>query len=103
MKDLKLALQAIEDMRGYGALVDDVYFQLLVTVAADYICEEQDLEQGLILLNKCTPEYFETQMVTQMADDDAFASSVVKMSYKLMQLGVVDTDIESANMLSAEA
>jgi len=103
MKDLRLAVQAIEDMRATGALADNIYYQLLVTVASDYICDESDAEQALILLNRCVPEYFENAMVGQMADDDAFAASVVKMSYKLMQLGVVDTDVESANMLGAEA
>lgn len=103
MKDLNLAVQAIEDMRATGQLADEIYFQLLVTVASDFICEQSDAEQALILLNKCVPDYFEGPMVSQMEDDEAFAASVVKMSYKLMQLGVVDTDIEPANMVGAEA
>jgi hypothetical protein len=85
------------------ALSDSGYYQCLVTLASDIVCEHHELEYGLILLNKCPPEYFDVAMPAQMQLDKFFASAALHLVYRLVQLGVTLETIENINVPPAEA
>lgn len=100
---LDKATQAIEEMRAAGALADGPYFQCVLTIAADYLCKEENTEQALILLNRLPESYFDDILPAQMEDDEDFANLVAEFSYRILQLGVVEADLEPTNMAQADA
>lgn len=100
---LSKAIQAVEEMRSAGALTDAPYYQCLLTIAADYLCKEEDTEQALIVLNRLPESYFDDILPAQMEDDENFAALVAEFSFRILQLGIVEADLESANMAAANA
>lgn len=101
--DLAAALAQVEKWHRDQVFGDDVYYQCLVTLAGTHLCQHHDAESALILLNRIPPQYFQTTIVTQMEADGVYAASVVEMSHRMMQLGLVDISPQDPNQPPAEA
>jgi hypothetical protein len=95
--------KTITDMHAKGALSSDGLYQCYVTLASEYLCQHHDSERALAILNKCPEAYLSSTIEEQMKKDALFAKSVVELSYRLVQLGLVGVESEKPNQLPAEA
>lgn len=85
------SLLDVEKMRQSGGFTDDLYHKLLVCVAYEYLVAGEQ-QQGLVQLSRIPPSYFLDVQMGQMAEDRSYRDLVVLLSYRLIQLGVVDTE-----------
>lgn len=68
---------------------DDVYHKCIVSLAYEYICA--DLQQeGLVQLSRVPVAYYQDVQLRHMQEDSMYAELVVLLSYKLIQMGIVD-------------
>jgi hypothetical protein len=95
--------KTVDDMRAKKALSEASYNQCLVTLASEHLCIHHETEYALILLNKCSPDYFDQTIVQQMKLDHLFAEAVIELVYRLVQLGITLDVVESINVPPAEA
>ncbi len=96
------ALKLVEDMAGSMEL--PVYHKLVVSLAYEYLCCDQQ-QEGLVQLSRVPRDYYENHQLQQMQDDGMYAELVVLLSYKLIQAGVVDgsEDLLPVTMAQAKA
>lgn len=83
------ALLLIESIRAAGAMGDDVYHKCLVSLAYEYTLVDED-EEALILIVKVPTSYYESVQFEQMEADSLYQDTVVRLAYKLIQMGVVE-------------
>jgi hypothetical protein len=102
-ENLTSAEAHVEEMYLTGALDAASYYKCLVTLAHDWLCTHFDMEQTLILLNKCPPEYFKKDLLNQLKDDTFFAEAAMVLVYKLVQLGVSNQSPLKINQPEATA
>jgi len=104
MTDLDGALETLETMHGNGSLDDNYYQQCLVTLASEYLCRRHDPELALILLNRCSSQYFQEVIFSQMRADGMYAQVALELVYRLQQLGLTaDTRADTPNQKPGEA
>lgn len=85
------SLLDVEKIRQSGGFADDLYHKLIVCVAYEYLVAGEQ-QQGLVQLSRVPPSYFLDVQVKQMDEDRSYRDLVVLLSYKLVQLGVVDME-----------
>lgn len=83
------ALETVEKIHNFGAMADDVFFKCLTSLAYEYVMVEE-LDIGLMLLNRCGGDYFKDVQPKQMDEDEKYRELVIRLAYKLIQFGVVD-------------
>lgn len=83
------ALATIEKIFKSGAMESQVYYKCLVSLAYEYILADAG-QEGLIQLSRVPPAYFKDYQLAQMKADSMYSDLVVLLSYKLIQMGVVD-------------
>lgn len=86
-----------------GEISQPLYFKSLIFLSSDLMCKHFETDKSLILLNLCVPEYLTSIMIQQMMADQAFASSVVNLSYRLVQLGIFQAESVVTNIPQASA
>lgn len=87
-----------------GILGENLFYKSLIYLAYEYIqCGHE--QEGLVTLFKVPATYFVEDNVKNMEQDPQFADIVVRLSYRLIQIGVVRTDehVPKANMTKANA
>lgn len=88
-EELDVSLEMVERMHAEGALEGPVRFKLLVSLAYEYLLAGED-QKAFQLLDRPSAEYYRDEMAEQMLADELFAELVVKLSYRLIQAGVVE-------------
>lgn len=102
-EEIEAALKSIDKMRDAGALPDDSYYKCIVTLASEVLCNHSDQEQALILLNRCPPSYYGQVLPDQLREDEMFAVVVLELTYKIIQHGILGTELHKPTMPSAQA
>lgn len=102
-EDLSAAVAQVEQMHAAGALPAAAYHKCLATLASEALCRRHDTENALVLLNRCPPDYFRVTAAEQMREDPLFADVMLELSYRLVQLGVVDGETARPTQLPARA
>lgn len=103
LEDLQAAAAQVEQMHATGALPAGAYHKCLATLASEHLCRRHDTEDALVLLNRCPSDYFRTGILKQMQEDYLFADVMLELSYRLVQLGVVDGAPTRPTQLPAKA
>ena len=98
---LQVSQDHIEELFIKGVLSADLYYECLVTLAANH-AKEHDIEKALIFLNRCPPDYFDTAMVEQMSKDENFAALAAELVHRLVRNGVLPDFMEDVNMPTSE-
>lgn len=88
-EDLDGALATIEKIFRSGTMEKDVYHKCLVSLGYEYILADEQ-QTGLVLISRPPTSYFQDVLYRQMKEDQMYAELVVLLSYKLVQMGVVD-------------
>lgn len=88
-EEIDAALKTVEDIYKSEAMTREVYHKCLVSLAYEYILADAQ-QQGLVQLARVPASYFEDYQLPQMREDKMYAELVVLLSYKLIQMGVVD-------------
>lgn len=88
--EVEVALKQIEAIKKTpGAMSDEVYHKCLVSLAYEFICADEQ-QAGLVQLSRVPIGYYQDVQLKQMREDKMYAELVVLLSYKLIQMGVVD-------------
>lgn len=96
------ALATIEKINKSGAMERQVYHKCLVSLAYEYILADAT-QEGLIQLSRVPPAYFKDYQLDQMREDSMYSDLVVLLSYRLIQMGVVDGSDEVVVPTMAQA
>lgn len=88
-EDLNGALATVERIFKSGTMDKDVYHKCLVSLGFEYICADEQ-QEGLVLISRVPISYYQDVQLKQMREDKMYAELVVLLSYKLVQMGVVD-------------
>ena len=88
-EEIDSALKTIEEIRKQGIMGDDVYHKCIVSLAYEYACADQQ-QECLVQLTRVPPSYYKDVQLQHMKDDSMYRDLVVLLSYKLIQMGVVD-------------
>lgn len=83
------AVKQIEMMHDQGALGSEAYYKCLVSLAYEYVCAD-DLQEALKQLSRVPGSYYQDVQLRHMREDSMYRDLVVLLSYKLIQLGVVE-------------
>lgn len=70
-----------------GELSENVYFMCLVCAAHDFLYEGQ-IERGEALLRIPPLSYYRDVQLGQMEEDERYNEIVIRISYRLIQLGL---------------
>ena len=96
MKDIKrvkeqveAAVKQMDMMYEQGAMGAEVYYKCLVSLAYEYVCCDE-LQMGLIQLARVPASYFQDVQLRQMREDGMYRDLVVLLSYKLIQMGIIE-------------
>jgi hypothetical protein len=87
--EIDTALAMIEKIFKSGAMEHQVYHKCLVSLAYEYILADAG-QEGLIQLSRVPASYFKDYQLAQMKEDGMYSDLVVLLSYRLIQMGVVD-------------
>jgi hypothetical protein len=87
--EVDAALLMIEKIKASGTMGEDVYHKCIVSLAYEYICADEQ-QEGLVQLARVPPSYYENVQLRQAREDKGYADLVVLLSYKLIQMGVVE-------------
>lgn len=87
--EIDKAVALMEQIRKSGAMGPDVYHKCIVGLAYEYIMADQQ-QEGLIQLSRVPESYYRDVQLKQMQEDKLYAETVILLSYRLIQMGVVD-------------
>lgn len=100
---IKVSEDQIEDLFIEGIISENLYYQCLITLAHTQVCEEFNLEQALIIINRIPAEYFGRPIIDQIKADKGFAAIAAELVHRIVRNGVLpDADID-VNVPVAEA
>lgn len=83
------ALAVVENIYKTGTMSPDVWAKCIVSLAYEYMCADQQ-QEALVQLNRVPPSYYKDVQYKHMKDDTMYAELVVLLSYRLIQMGVVE-------------
>lgn len=96
-------LKSVEDMYAAGGLPEEAFYKCLVTLASEYIVNQGDIDNAMILLNRCPPSYIGKILPLQMKHDGMFAAVVLELTNKIVQYGIIDVELHPPTMPPATA
>lgn len=88
-EEIDRALETIEKIYKTGSMERPVYHKCLVSLAYEYLLADAT-QEGLIQLSRVPAAYFKDSQLDQMREDSMYRDLVVLLSYRLIQMGVVD-------------
>ncbi len=102
-EEVTAALKQMDAIRATGAMSDDVYHKVLVSLAYEYLMVNAQ-QEGLRLLMKVPASYYKEVQLKQMYEDLMYRDLVVLLSYKLIQLGIVEgaDEVVAPNMFAQQ-
>jgi len=86
----RASLKLAESLWMAGEVTPREYWRMLVGLAARTAADHQDVEQALVLLNRCPEEYFRHWLMDDLRADEAMAASVLKLVAFLETSGIMD-------------
>jgi hypothetical protein len=88
-------LDSADRMKARGQITDDDHHKILVCLSYEYLQLDQ-VTRACALLNRCDPTYFDPGGIQflQAKADKHYAELLVKLAYRLLQLGLVGADID---------
>ena len=101
-EEVDSALKTIEEIKKQGVMSDDVYHKCLVSLAFEYACADQQ-QECLVQLARVPASYYKDVQLKHMREDSMYRDLVVLLSYKLIQMGVVDGSEEIKGPMMAPA
>lgn len=87
--EIDTALATVEKIYKTESMERQVYHKCLVSLAYEYLMADAP-QEGLIQLSRVPAAYFKDFQLDQMREDSMYRDLVVLLSYKLIQMGVVD-------------
>jgi len=98
------SLKVVENLKAQKVMADDVYYKCIVSLAYEYLLDGAQ-QEGLQQLMRVPISYYKEVQPKQMKEDHMYRDLVVLLSFKLIQLGVVEGADEVAvpNMGEARA
>jgi len=87
--EVDVALKVVEDLFRAGSLEEAVYYKLIVSLAYEYFCCDEQ-QEALVHISRVPAAYFELHQLDQMRQDGMYAELVVLLSYKMIQAGVME-------------
>lgn len=88
-REIDSALKTIEEIYKKGAMGADMYYKCIVSLAFEYACADEQ-QECLVQLTRVPVTYYQNTQPGHMRDDRLYAELVVLLSYKLIQMGVVE-------------
>src|SRR4051812_16870084 len=87
-EEIDASLKMIEEMHKQ-VMSDDVYHKCVVSLAYEYLMAGEQ-QEGLRQIMRVPVGYYQDVQLKQMRDDEMYRDLVVLLSYRLIQLGVVE-------------
>jgi hypothetical protein len=103
-EEIEGALQMVNQMRASAAMEIDSWAKCLVSLCYEFTLIQEDMT-ALRLLASIPVDYFKFSQINQMKEDSMYRDLVVLLSYKLIQMGVVEGSecLNEINMPEARA
>lgn len=88
-EEVDIALMQIEKIYAQHVMSDAIYYKCLVSLAYEYICANEH-QEGLVQISRVPVSYYQDVQLQHMREDKSYAELVVLLSYRLIQMGVVE-------------